>query len=48
MTNKQSEKYSNSPIQTLKLIYKEHGIKNGLYRGMSINYIRLDYHFFFD
>lgn len=27
-------------VQTLKLIYKENGIVKGLYRGMSINYIR--------
>lgn len=40
MTSKESEKYSKSVIQTLRLIYTEHGISNGLYRGMSINYIR--------
>lgn len=27
-------------IQTLKLIYKENGVFRGLYRGMSINYLR--------
>ena len=27
-------------VQTLVLIYKEHGIFKGLYRGMSINYLR--------
>ena len=27
-------------IQTLILIYKENGVYHGLYRGMSINYLR--------
>lgn len=27
-------------IQTLTLIYKENGVSKGLYRGMSINYLR--------
>lgn len=27
-------------VQTLVLIYKENGVSNGLYRGMSINYLR--------
>ena len=40
MTTKESEKYSKNLVETLKLIYKEHGISKGLYRGMSINYIR--------
>lgn len=40
MTTKESEKYSKNPLQTLKLIYEEQGIKKGLYRGMSVNYIR--------
>jgi len=40
MTAKESEKYSKNLVQTLKLIYQEHGISKGLYRGMSINYIR--------
>ena len=32
--------YSLGMKETLKLIYREHGIVKGLYRGMSINYIR--------
>lgn len=27
-------------ISSLKLIYKENGIVKGLYRGMSVNYMR--------
>lgn len=27
-------------VSTLKLIYNENGIMKGLYRGMSINYLR--------
>lgn len=27
-------------VDTLRLIYKENGISRGLYRGMSINYMR--------
>lgn len=27
-------------VQTLKAIYKENGVFRGLYRGMSINYLR--------
>lgn len=27
-------------FQTLALIYKENGVVRGLYRGMSINYLR--------
>nr|BAN21060.1 mitochondrial uncoupling protein, putative [Riptortus pedestris] len=27
-------------VQTLVLIYREHGVYSGLYRGMSINYLR--------
>jgi solute carrier family 25 protein 16 len=27
-------------LQTLAIIYKENGISSGLYRGMSINYLR--------
>ncbi|XP_047458629.1 graves disease carrier protein [Mugil cephalus] len=29
-----------SPIKTLKYVYKEYGIRRGLYRGLSLNYIR--------
>lgn len=27
-------------VKTLQLIYKENGVVKGLYRGMSINYLR--------
>lgn len=27
-------------VDTLRLIYKENGVSRGLYRGMSINYMR--------
>jgi len=27
-------------VQTLRHIYKDHGVVKGLYRGMSINYLR--------
>ncbi|XP_014246773.1 graves disease carrier protein isoform X2 [Cimex lectularius] len=33
-------KYGMGMVQTLLLIYKENGIFRGLYRGMSINYLR--------
>lgn len=26
--------------KTLKYVYKEYGVKKGLYRGLSLNYIR--------
>lgn len=32
--------FSTSMLQTMKMIYKENGIAKGLYRGMSINYLR--------
>lgn len=32
--------FSSSMLQTIKMIYKENGIIKGLYRGMSINYLR--------
>ena len=35
-----THKYSASMIQTIGMIYKENGIVKGLYRGMSINYLR--------
>ncbi|KAM9364012.1 solute carrier family 25 member 16 [Pholidichthys leucotaenia] len=34
-----SEKFR-SPIKTLKFVYKQYGIRRGLYRGLSLNYIR--------
>jgi len=40
MVNQETQKYSKNFIQTLTLVYNEYGIKKGLYRGMSINYIR--------
>ncbi|KAK9888182.1 hypothetical protein WA026_000451 [Henosepilachna vigintioctopunctata] len=40
MTNPQTEKFGKSMILTLRLIYQTNGIVNGLYRGMSINYMR--------
>ncbi|CAG0884129.1 unnamed protein product [Cyprideis torosa] len=33
-------KYRGSIFSTFLLIYREHGIRNGLYKGMSINYMR--------
>lgn len=29
-----------SPIKTLKYVYEQYGIKRGLYRGLSLNYVR--------
>jgi solute carrier family 25 protein 16 len=40
MVNKETQKYSKGFIETLRLVYNEYGVKKGLYRGMSINYIR--------
>ncbi|XP_076755389.1 solute carrier family 25 member 16 [Xylocopa sonorina] len=40
MMNHATHKYSFSMWQTIKMIYKENGIMKGLYRGMSINYLR--------
>lgn len=34
-------KFSESVIKTLKLIYTENGVGRGLYRGLSINYLRV-------
>lgn len=34
-------KFSESVYKTLKLIYQENGIAKGLYRGLSINYLRV-------
>lgn len=34
-------KFSENAIKTLKLIYQENGIARGLYRGLSINYLRV-------
>lgn len=27
-------------VQTLKYVYQQHGVRRGLYRGLSLNYIR--------
>ncbi|XP_076223441.1 solute carrier family 25 member 16 isoform X2 [Nomia melanderi] len=40
MMNPSTHKYSNSMLQTIRMIYQENGIVKGLYRGMSINYLR--------
>lgn len=34
-------KFSENAFKTLKLIYQENGITKGLYRGLSINYLRV-------
>lgn len=31
---------NSSLSKTLSYVYKEYGVKNGLYRGLSLNYIR--------
>ncbi|XP_068617625.1 solute carrier family 25 member 16-like [Battus philenor] len=36
----QTAKFGAGMIQTLTLIYRENGITKGLYRGMSVNYLR--------
>lgn len=33
--------FSKSLWTILKTVYHEHGIKNGLYRGITINYLRV-------
>ncbi|CAL7946810.1 unnamed protein product [Xylocopa violacea] len=40
MMNHATHKYSFSMWQTIKMVYNENGIIKGLYRGMSINYLR--------
>ncbi|XP_053998552.1 solute carrier family 25 member 16-like [Hylaeus anthracinus] len=40
MMNPDTHKYSAGMLKTIKLIYRENGITKGLYRGMSINYLR--------
>lgn len=34
-------KFSENAFKTLKLIYQENGVAKGLYRGLSINYLRV-------
>lgn len=40
MMNPDTRKFGMGMVQTLSIIYKENGVLKGLYRGMSINYIR--------
>ncbi|KAL1123254.1 hypothetical protein AAG570_002340 [Ranatra chinensis] len=40
MMNPETAKFGMGMVRTLVLIYRENGIVNGLYRGMSINYLR--------
>lgn len=41
LLSSETARFSESTLKTLKLIYKENGIANGLYRGLSINYLRV-------
>lgn len=38
--NPQTQRFAKSMFRTLYLIYQENGVFKGLYRGMSINYMR--------
>lgn len=40
MLKPETHKFSISFWKTLSITYKEHGIIKGLYRGMSVNYLR--------
>lgn len=40
MASPETAIYSKSFLQTLSVTYRSHGIVRGLYRGMSVNYIR--------
>lgn len=40
LMNPATERFAKGMMNTLKLIYREDGIVKGLYRGMSINYVR--------
>lgn len=40
LMNPDTKHYAKSMVRTLTYIYKENGIIRGLYRGMSINYMR--------
>ncbi|KAI2811295.1 hypothetical protein BLOT_002469 [Blomia tropicalis] len=40
MTSKETAIYSKSFLEALVITYRSHGIVAGLYRGMSVNYIR--------
>lgn len=39
-TNDLSSYFFSTMVQTLKYVYQQHGIRRGLYRGLSLNYIR--------
>ena len=38
--SEETKKYSQGVVQALVMVYKEHGIVRGLFRGMTANYIR--------
>ncbi|ODN05545.1 Graves disease carrier protein [Orchesella cincta] len=40
MMDEKTKKFGMGMVSTLKLIYEENGVMRGLYRGMSINYLR--------
>lgn len=40
MMNPETARFGTSMKKTIQLIYRENGIVKGLYRGMSINYMR--------
>lgn len=40
LMNENTKHFATGMFSTLNLIYKEHGVVKGLYRGMSINYMR--------
>ena len=40
MTSNETKKFSEGLIKTLSITYRDYGVVRGLYRGMSINYIR--------
>jgi len=40
MMNESTRKFGMGMVPTLKMIYQENGVMHGLYRGMSINYLR--------
>lgn len=40
MMSPETARFATSMRTTVKLIYRENGLVRGLYRGMSINYLR--------
>ncbi|XP_063243359.1 solute carrier family 25 member 16-like [Bacillus rossius redtenbacheri] len=40
MMNPDTRKYGSGMVKTITLIYRQHGVLRGLYRGMTINYLR--------